>query len=60
MKRIILLLVCLANILLTVQAGELYRWVDSKGIVHYSDMPPPKSDQAETKKISGGCFHKTL
>ena len=52
MKRIVLLTACLAIMSLDTQAGELYRWVDSKGIVHYSDTPPPKSEQAETIKIS--------
>ena len=54
MKRIILLL-ALASILSTVQAAELYRWLDSKGVVHYSDMPPPQADQAEIKKFSGAA-----
>ncbi|PIV89478.1 MAG: DUF4124 domain-containing protein, partial [Hydrogenophilales bacterium CG17_big_fil_post_rev_8_21_14_2_50_63_12] len=25
----------------TAQAGELYRWVDQRGVVSYSDQPPP-------------------
>ena len=52
MKGVVLLLGCLAVISLDVQAGELYRWVDSTGVVHYSDMPPPKSEQAESIRIS--------
>ena len=53
MQRIILLLAGLAMMPLGAQAGELFRWVDSRGIVHYSDTPPPKSAQGETIKISG-------
>lgn len=52
MKGIVLLLSCLTIMSLDAQAGELYRWVDSSGIVHYSDMPPPKTEQAETKRFS--------
>ena len=52
MKSVILLLGCLAILSLDAQAGELYRWMDSKGVMHYSDTPPPKSEQAEIKKIS--------
>lgn len=29
-----------------VTAAELYKWTDSKGVVHYSDTPPPKDQQA--------------
>lgn len=41
MKRIVLLLGCCAVMSLGVQAGELYRWLDSKGKVHYGDEPAP-------------------
>lgn len=27
-------------------AAELYQWTDSKGVVHYSDTPPPKGGEA--------------
>lgn len=27
-------------------ATELYKWTDKNGIVHYSDAPPPKGDEA--------------
>ncbi len=27
-------------------ATELYKWTDSKGVVHYSDAPPPKGGEA--------------
>lgn len=52
MKRFVLL-VCLANISLGLQAGELYRWVDSYGNVHYGDEVPPGAAQVETKNLSG-------
>lgn len=33
-------------------AGNLYRWVDSDGTVHYSDQPPPPSvKKVEEKKL---------
>ena len=51
MKRFVLL-VCLANISLGLQAGELYRWVDPSGNVHYSDEVPSGATQVETKKLS--------
>ena len=35
------------------QAGELYRWVDESGRVHYSDQPPPPEvrSQAERRRL---------
>jgi glutaredoxin len=34
------------------QAGEVYRWVDNGGGVHYSDQPPPLSAK-QSKTIKG-------
>lgn len=31
-------------------ATELYKWTDDKGVVHYSDTPPPKSKAAVQKQ----------
>jgi hypothetical protein len=34
------------------QAGELYRWVDQDGQVHYTDqLPPPQARSAERKRL---------
>lgn len=30
-----------------VGAGELHRWVDENGAIHYTDAPPPESARAE-------------
>jgi glutaredoxin len=33
----------------SVAAGQMYRWVDERGVVQYSDQPPPpKARKAET------------
>jgi glutaredoxin len=34
------------------QAGDLYRWVDERGTVSYSDQPPPPSAK-KAEKIKG-------
>lgn len=34
-------------------AGNLYRWVDSEGTVHYSDQPPPPSVKDVQQKRLG-------
>jgi len=52
MKRIVLLLCCLALMPLGAQADKLYRWVDAQGKVHYGDMPPADAAQVETRKLS--------
>jgi hypothetical protein len=51
MKRIVLLLACLASMSLSVRANELYRWVDSSGKVFYGDVLPPGAMQVEVKKF---------
>ena len=39
--------------------AQVYKWVDEKGVTHYSDAPPPPSNKAakakvELKSFSGG------
>jgi hypothetical protein len=38
--------------------AQVYKWVDAKGVTHYSDQPPPPSTPAKTKvevkSFSGG------
>jgi Domain of unknown function (DUF4124) len=50
------LLLCLLSMLLVVlsaQAGSLYRWVDSAGNVHYADQPPPQDvKEVQEKKLA--------
>jgi len=41
MIRGVLILLLFTSPLL--QAGEVFRWTDEKGTVHYSDQPPPPS-----------------
>jgi len=50
MKRIVLLLGCLAMMPSGAQADELYRWVDAQGKVHYGDVPPAGAAQVTTIK----------
>jgi hypothetical protein len=50
MNRIGLLLACLA--IIPVHAGELFRWVDAHGKVHYGDTPPADTLEVESKKFS--------
>jgi len=52
MKRIVLLLGCLLGTAFNAPAGELYRWMDARGKVHYGDMIPPDANHVEEKKFS--------
>lgn len=52
MKHAGLLLACLAIMPLGAQAGELYRWLDKQGIVHYGDVPPADARDVERLKLS--------
>jgi len=52
MTRLVLLLL----VALSAHAGELYRWVDRSGKVHYSDAPPPpEARQVEEKRLPGNA-----
>ena len=52
MKGFILLLAFLANISLSVQAGELFRWADKAGKMNYGDVPPADATDVERIKLS--------
>lgn len=54
-KYAALLLLC--SIAASAQAGELFRWVDSAGNVHYTDQPPPPDiKNVEQKKLGGNTI----
>ena len=59
-KFILLISLLLAS--LNVAAGQMYRWVDAEGKVHYTDEPPPASaKQVQQKKLtSGGSDEQAL
>lgn len=52
MKYAGLLLACLVITPLAAPAGELFRWVDKAGKVHYSDVPPADTADVERKNFS--------
>jgi glutaredoxin len=47
----------LALLLSAAGAGaQMYKWTDAKGVVHYSDRPPPaKGARVETRAFAGGA-----
>ncbi len=52
MKRILLLLACLAIMPSGVQASDLFRWVDKAGKMNYGDVPPADATDVERMKLS--------
>jgi len=52
MKRV--LIGGLLTLALSAQAGELYRWIDEKGKVHYGDTPAPVADVEKKKFFDAG------
>lgn len=54
--KIIVVLLCLAVTSLA-QAGDLFRWVDADGKVHYTDQPPPENaKKVEEKRLSSSII----
>ena len=55
MKRTVLLMLLLAA---GAASAQVYKWVDAKGVTHYSDQPPPPTTPAKTrvevKSFGGG------
>ncbi len=50
LRQILMAVFCLAALLSPASQGELYKWVDENGKVHYGDSPPKN---AELRKITG-------
>jgi hypothetical protein len=46
-KLLFALIVCTAGF---AHAGDLYRWTDAQGVMHFSDTPPPQS-QVDPAKV---------
>jgi len=51
--RVSIVLAALLALMLSVplQAQSVYKWTDEKGVVHYSDQPPPDQAKAERLQI---------
>lgn len=47
-------IVALIGLAATTQAADLYKWTDDKGVVHYSDTPPPGHADAARLKVKTG------
>lgn len=42
------------------QSSPMYRWVDAKGVAHYSDLPPPPdAHKVETRKLTQNAADET-
>jgi hypothetical protein len=39
--------------------GQVYKWTDAKGVVHYSDRPPPKAEPTKVVTMRGGPSPET-
>jgi glutaredoxin len=35
--------------------AQMYKWTDAKGVVHFSDQPPPGDAKVETRRVAGGA-----
>jgi glutaredoxin len=51
MKSVLITMLMLTA-LQSAAAGELYRWVDKNGVIHYGDVPANDAQQLESKKFS--------
>ncbi|MGC2166467.1 MAG: glutaredoxin family protein [Gallionella sp.] len=53
MKRSLWLMSALLSVSVNVQAQAIYRWIDSSGVVHYTDVPVPDADKLNAGKFAG-------
>ena len=48
------LLVALIFLASVAQAGDLYKWTDDLGVIHYSDIPPPSAIKTQRVHVNSG------
>ena len=49
MRGILFTLMCCACAVAFAAAPTVYKWVDEKGVVHYTDKPPETTDKASVE-----------
>lgn len=56
------LIICIVALACATQAGagSFYRWVDSRGNVHYSDVPPPAASKVERRTVGGNVIETSV
>jgi Domain of unknown function (DUF4124) len=55
LRTIVILAMCSAAASTFAASGQVYKWTDAQGVVHYSDAPPPMTQQnVQTVRVSGG------
>jgi hypothetical protein len=55
MTRTIFLLALTAASSAFAASGQVYKWTDAQGVVHYSDAPPPTTQaNVQTVRVTGG------
>ncbi|HEX7112829.1 MAG TPA: DUF4124 domain-containing protein [Mizugakiibacter sp.] len=52
MRRLLPIVLMLA---LPAFAGQVYKWTDAKGTVHYSDSPPPQGARYSRVRVAGAA-----
>jgi hypothetical protein len=50
----IVVLVATFGLMAVAQAADLYKWTDDKGVLHYSDTPPPGHADATRVRVKSG------
>jgi len=55
MTRTIFFLALVATTSAFAASGQVYKWTDAQGVVHYSDAPPPTTQSnVQTVRVTGG------
>ncbi len=55
MTRTIIFLALAATSAAFAANGQVYKWTDAQGVVHYSDAPPPTTQSnVQTMRVAGG------
>jgi hypothetical protein len=56
-QNLVVLLIAVS--VMTPAAAKVYKWVDAKGVTHYTSTPPPKAVKLKSKDVKEVKLHKT-
>ncbi len=55
----LLIVIILLGLSAVTLAADLYKWTDEKGVIHYSDTPPPQQSNAARVRVKSGVSDET-
>jgi glutaredoxin len=54
----LLLIIVMIGVFVEPSVADMYKWVDEKGVVHFSDTPPDNADRSDVETLPAYTTHE--